>query len=667
MGAACALAAAWVAVAAVPASATTTTITCSGSYSSALQTALSGVHDGDTIIIDGLCSGSYKLPDYPRNNFVGGFTLEGEPGTTSGFSGNTGGPTTGPLLGGYVEGNSATEPTTFENLVFENATTPGGSPDFGNSGLYVWLDRGALVLSGDTFHNNSDSDNTYPPEAIEPVGNGVGCMASDESITIENTVFSNDTLTQTNADNFGGGALYISPQCHLDPITLTGDRFTGDTVAASSTDGLGGGLEIDDQDSAPLSMTQRDDVFDSDSVTASGTAGDYGGGGEWLVGVNLTSTGDSFTNDKIPGTSGSKWSWGAGLGILNSNCYSGHALTSTLSDDVVAANTITDAGGDNAADAQGAGIYTGTCGAVGANSTLNLDDSTVTANAVSPDGSSAGAVAGIDGSGTDTLALVNTILDGDSGGAETGGFNTGAGSRSATYSDFCNGTAAYVGAGNICAAPLLVGGSDVHETASSPTIDRGSNTLVPSGLLSDFYGAPRELSAIINCTGLAGTVDIGAAEYAPTCPATLTLTGATQTNAKWTEGSAVATISRKHHRKRKRHHKPPPPPTGTTFNFSLNAQATVVLTFTKQTTGRMVRGACVAKTHRNRRKHACTMTSAAGSLSFTGQPGADAVSFDGVVSPTETLAPGTYTVTITATTAGKTSVPATLSFTVVKA
>lgn len=56
-------------------------------------------------------------------------------------------------------------------------------------------------------------------------------------------------------------------------------------------------------------------------------------------------------------------------------------------------------------------------------------------------------------------------------------------------------TTPFAGTGNICADPALagVGTGDAHETASSPTIDAGSNALVPSGVTSDFFGQPRIL------------------------------------------------------------------------------------------------------------------------------------------------------------------------------
>jgi hypothetical protein len=118
-------------------------------------------------------------------------------------------------------------------------------------------------------------------------------------------------------------------------------------------------------------------------------------------------------------------------------------------------------------------------------------------------------VAGIDGEDTDQLTLQNSIVNGDTGAgsSEIGGFGGGI---TATYSDVCNGTAPFAGTGNICADPKLaaVASGDVHETATSPTIDVGSNALVPSGVTTDFYGASR----IVGTKQAAGIVDMGAAE-----------------------------------------------------------------------------------------------------------------------------------------------------------
>jgi hypothetical protein len=83
------------------------------------------------------------------------------------------------------------------------------------------------------------------------------------------------------------------------------------------------------------------------------------------------------------------------------------------------------------------------------------------------------------------------------------------------------------GAGNICTDPLLAGeeAGEVRETPSSPTIDAGSNALVPAGLTTDAFGTPRILSGHLGCTSASpAVVDMGADEFAPSppsCPALL--------------------------------------------------------------------------------------------------------------------------------------------------
>jgi hypothetical protein len=138
-------------------------------------------------------------------------------------------------------------------------------------------------------------------------------------------------------------------------------------------------------------------------------------------------------------------------------------------------------------------------------STLALCDATVAGNTVGA-GASGPALAG---SAFDTLSLANSIVygNGSNPGSEISGFTfpapstnpcTGTGSGwpdAVSFSDVCAGAGPMPGPGNICADPLLVnpaaGVGDVHETAISPTIDRGSNALVPPALTTDYEGDPR--------------------------------------------------------------------------------------------------------------------------------------------------------------------------------
>ena len=97
------------------------------------------------------------------------------------------------------------------------------------------------------------------------------------------------------------------------------------------------------------------------------------------------------------------------------------------------------------------------------------------------------------------------------------------------------------------------------------------------------------------------------------------ISSASQTEKAWREGNALATFSRTHKAA-----------LGTTFSFTLNAQASVSFAFTQQVGGRKVKGKCVAQTNKNRRKRACKRAVTRGTLSFKGHTGVNKVSFQGL-------------------------------------
>ncbi|MEA2207349.1 MAG: hypothetical protein QOE77_4125, partial [Blastocatellia bacterium] len=101
----------------------------------------------------------------------------------------------------------------------------------------------------------------------------------------------------------------------------------------------------------------------------------------------------------------------------------------------------------------------------------------------------------------------NGIVYGNTGAtSEIAGFDDG-GTVDVRFSDACDpAPVPHVGEGNICADPLLVApaAGDVHETGLSPTVDAGSNALVPAGLTLDYEGNARILGA---------RVDMGADEF----------------------------------------------------------------------------------------------------------------------------------------------------------
>ncbi|MGA2471145.1 MAG: hypothetical protein ABSG64_10690 [Solirubrobacteraceae bacterium] len=469
---------------AAPAGAATHTATCAN-----LQARLNAASAGETLILRGSCSGSYTLPSGAA------FTLEGATGTPSGFDG-TGLTDTPELTSAAGSGVGA---MTLSHLSFANADVTG-------SAVYLQHAAGALTLTDDSFTH--DSTTAAAPVAIEE--GSAGCAAADgRSLTVEGSSFANDTQNPPVASSTGergGGGLEILIECGHDPVSLSEDEFTADTVNGA---GEGGGLLVVDADSTVATVTQTANSFAGNTVSDSGApSGAYGGGGEAVVGASLESTRERYTANTLTGTAGATGTAaGAGLALLGSGCAAA-ATQSTLADDVLAGNAIDDAGAP--ADAQGAALYAGPCGPAD----TSIVDSTISENSVTP--AAAGGLAGIDAAGPGAIAIDNSILYGDQGGGELAGTNV-----AASYSDVCSGTAPFAGQGNICADPKLSDDGapasiNFHETATSPTIDAGSNALVPVGLTSDFYGAPRELSGASGaCPQVAGSVDIGADEYSP--------------------------------------------------------------------------------------------------------------------------------------------------------
>ena len=135
----------------------------------------------------------------------------------------------------------------------------------------------------------------------------------------------------------------------------------------------------------------------------------------------------------------------------------------------------------------------------------------------------------------------------------------------------------------------------------------------------------------------------------------------TQSRTRWARGSTTATFARAHRRHAK-------PPVGTKFSLTLNETAAVELTFTRNLQGRRGRnGACVAATKHNRHRAKCSYTRAAGTVTDAGaHSGLNTIGFAGLTSSGQTLVPGSYTVSASASASGLSASPMKLSFTVIK-
>ncbi len=130
-------------------------------------------------------------------------------------------------------------------------------------------------------------------------------------------------------------------------------------------------------------------------------------------------------------------------------------------------------------------------------------------------------------------------------------------------------------------------------------------------------------------------------------PPAITLTKVSETHKTWAE-----------------RHSKHGPPVGTTFSYTLNQPATVVLKFTQQVKGRKVKGKCAAQTHRNARKPSCKLTLKLGTLKTTGLAGKNKLKFAGKVGRKK-LPAGSYEVTLTAET-GPGDASRTLRFTIAR-
>ena len=139
-------------------------------------------------------------------------------------------------------------------------------------------------------------------------------------------------------------------------------------------------------------------------------------------------------------------------------------------------------------------------------------------------------------------------------------------------------------------------------------------------------------------------------------PIAPTVTSLGQSHAKWKLGGALAQISKVKHKKGTG------PPVGDTFTMTLNEAASVSMVFTRHASGRSVGGKCVAETKANKRKKACALAVNAGTLTFSGHAGVNTVVFEGRVSASEKLKPGSYSVGITATSSALVSPTGSLSF-----
>jgi hypothetical protein len=483
-----------------------------------LQPILNAAEAGEVITLATVCTannsgtskGSFRLPSN-----VADLTVEGQSGTTAGFDG------TG-VKGRALEGTG--NGLVLRNLVVENYSLEH------EAAVTLYPSEGALPeIESDRFigdTNNTSSSSTSGGALYISASNGACPYTAPLSIT--GSEFDGDRISDTATNELSdlGGAAYAEIRCNSasPPIgfaTLTADKFIDDSIdTVKGREVFGGALYLASRSPAGVlvSATQSDDLFEADTIAATTPTKLYGGGGEWASSLELSSTDDRYIGNALPAPQGSTASsQGAGLGVTSATCSEKVTPSATLDNAIVAANTIGPASEEG--QAAGAGIYTA-CKPTEPNSHfhLTLNDSTV-AGDQAPDG-----IAGVAGEGVDQLTLSDSIVTGPPGQADIGGFEAiSDGSLESSFSDACepDRNTPLPGQGNICAEPLLAGAEtgDVEETASSPTIDAGSNARVPAGLTTDAFGDPRILAGRAGCSeSFPAVVDMGADEFTPSAP-----------------------------------------------------------------------------------------------------------------------------------------------------
>jgi hypothetical protein len=389
-------------------------------------------------------------------------------------------------------------------------------------------------------------------------------------------------------------------------VTLRRSAFQTNSVAPTTAQSVdGGGLALSAGGIPGSSLTQFANRFDGNTISQ-GADPNFGamGGGESIGGFqHIESLDDRYTSNSLPAPLGTGEAEGAGLAM--EGC---EGLVTDVAQ--LRAQNLAVAGNSAAGAVDGTGVYVG-CEAVP--TALTLLDSTVSGNTAGAPGS----VGGVAGDGDDTLTLRNSIVTANPGGVDVSGFA----SQTVTNSDACatNGTTKLPGAGNICAAPKLKdpgpGHADVHQTAASPTLDRGLNAAVPPALKLDYEGQSRRL-------GLA--VDMGADELLDKVRPKILSLAAKPTG--FVAGSASTTLS-----------------------FKLSERARMAFTVARVTGGRLVKGRCVKQTSGNRTKPKCKRFIGQGGFSVQAAAGPGSTAFDGRIGKQRRkLAPGTYRISAVA-------------------
>ncbi len=210
--------------------------------------------------------------------------------------------------------------------------------------------------------------------------------------------------------------------------------------------------------------------------------------------------------------------------------------------------------------------------------------------------------------------------------------------------------------GSAYSASINAGGGTAPLSYAATGLPPGLHINGASGAITGTPTAAGSFSTTSTATDAYGSITSRTIQIAIRPAPTPIISAVHQSHSRWREGDRLPMIAAKSKL-----------PVGTTFSFTLNVIGKVTFTFTQTITGRKVKGRCAAATRHNRSMHKCNRAVTAGTLALNGRAGRNKVSFQGRLSGSHRLAPGKYTLVITAKAAtGPKSAARHLTFTIAR-
>jgi parallel beta-helix repeat protein len=381
------LAAALALVCAGPAGAVTTTVNCAPYGSDDLNTAISDASPGDTLVVNGTCTGHFGI-GYSLN-LQGGLlphTLDGGAvESTLGIFNETNGGTVSVTIKGltirngvgsfpYGGGINISEPKIDVTLV-NTVVTGNHSDDFGGGIEMGDFDQTLTLLGSSVIHNTSDSrgGGIYMGEQDEVATlrgstvSGNASLSDGGGISVDSsgslTLANHSTVSGNTARYDAGGimnSLFGGPGGAS--ITISDSTVKGNTALNDD----GGGIDM--HDSGVLTLTNS-------TVGSNVAAGDGAGINVESSNVTINVAGSTIAHNTA-GNDPAQGGNGGGIGVFGSGGPVAIGLTNSFVNKNAAFASSTGQGG------QGGGIRFRECGA----NTLTLAGSTVKGNHAASDG-----------------------------------------------------------------------------------------------------------------------------------------------------------------------------------------------------------------------------------------------------------------------------------------